>query len=173
MGRLYLCFTVWLVVTLSGVAVGVTLVSWRADEGYNPFTLYASVMEGRLHGGFICQDVTVINDETNPDAFRQMCIAYPADGVFSQVRVIRVTEVNLYQVRFTPNRNILTIGDLAIRWGRPHRGIAYRGRMSLQWPARGVTAIVKVNELFSYYLPVEEIIFTQKDRIVTLFPSSL
>jgi hypothetical protein len=164
MSRVYLHFTLWLVVILSGLAAGVTMLSRRADAPDDPFTSYRRVIEGRPQAGFTCQDATVINDETSPNAARERCSLYSPTGIFSQVHVMLGKD--FYQVQFTPRGRLLTLGDLGMRWGRPLRGSIHQHQLYLSWPERGIHAVVAVDRLFSYFLPVERITFTIRDQIV-------
>lgn len=171
MMRLRLTIIVFLLTGLSFLAVGLNTIVRQDEVAPDPFTAYASVLRGSINDEFICKDLIAINDEMKLDAARIMCTTSPTDGIFSQVRVI--TTRKMYQVDFSLRSERLTVGDLARLWGRPQRGSVLQGRLNLRWPEYGMTALVSVNHLFSYFLPVERIIFTDRESHSSLNSASI
>jgi hypothetical protein len=62
-------------------------------------------------------------------------------------------------VPFTVRENALTVGDLALSWGRPNMIAPANQQVTLYWPAIRVTAIATTNHgYFSYRLPFEHLL---------------
>jgi hypothetical protein len=160
--RLYLTFTAIVLAVLFTLTVGLCIVALPSDPAPDPFSPYADLLNGTTTAGLVCTDATLINDEMGADAARQVCTASPIDALFSHVQV--VIEDNWYQVVFTSRGETLTIGALARLWGRRQVGSAHRGRMTLQWPAPGITAVISIHGQFSYFLPIERIAFTARGQ---------
>jgi hypothetical protein len=162
MSRLFLSLTLLCLTVLSVVTVSMSIAIRQVDPPPDPFFHYVNLLEVELNTGFACADTTSIHDEMEANAARQLCTAYPTDQPFSQVRMI--VGVNLVQVDFIPREETMTVGDLARLWGRPQIGSVYRGRMNLQWPAHGITAVVSGEGQFSYFLAIERIIYTRREQ---------
>jgi hypothetical protein len=157
--RLFLTIIVLLLTSLSFVTATLSTLARQGDAAVDLFSAYADLLQGKLSTEFICQDVTPIHDELKLDATRQLCTLYATQGAFSQVQVL--IGDRFYQVRFTPSGRVLTIGHLARLWGHPQIGSVYRGQMTLRWPLQGMT--VEVDHRFSYFLPIERLIFTRRE----------
>ena len=155
-----LCLTV-MVVLLTGfsfLTAALSTLARHGDSAVDLFTSYTDLLQRKLSPEFICEDITPIQDEFNLEATRQLCTLYPAKGVFSKVQVL--IGDRFYQARFTPRGGILVLGHLASLWGQPEFRSVYRGEIVLRWPSQGMTVVV--DNHFSYFLPVERIIFTSR-----------
>jgi hypothetical protein len=127
------------------------------DRGLDPFSPYQWVVAAGAEE-LSCQDRPTFENWENSTITGQLCGLYPQTGPFNQIHVVRGEPSS--PVYFTVRDGALTIGDLALLWGRPEVITMDWERMSLRWSDRGVTAtVISWRRRFSYYLPVERVVF--------------
>jgi hypothetical protein len=127
----------------------------------HPFADYLTIFPGQpLRAvqalGFACVDTTEYNDPSS----RQYCsrvmkgAAFPYIGLFLIFRMVS-------EVEFVVQSKGLTVGDLAVRWGRPH--IRLYGQVAhLDWPEAGIRASAEPGGgHFDYFMPVLRVSFKE------------
>jgi hypothetical protein len=82
-----------------------------------------------------------------------------SDRLFSHADVTMGGE--RYLVSLSCQQRALTVGDLAILWGSPQRVSIQRAQIYLHWPDYTVSAVVSFDGRFSYFLPIERVIFVK------------
>ncbi len=87
------------------------------------------------------------------------CSRAPVAGPFSLIGAALSRGV-VRQVEFSMRAGALTVGDLALLWGRPNVRI-YRQSVNLEWPRIGISANGWAESWrFSYSIPVQRISFS-------------
>ncbi len=138
------------------VVVGWTIPVRQAEQPPNAFIDYTAVLPGQPRSavvgmGFSC-------NSGNSSGTSDYCTRATADGPFSLVAVT-LSDGIVSRTSFSVHKGTLTIGDLALMWGRPHIRL-YRQSTVFEWPSLGVSAEGWVEgRRFSYAIPVLRIAF--------------
>jgi len=123
----------------------------------NPFFEFAEILPGQPQRSVRAQGFSC-SMHTYPVLPNAYCTRAPAAGPFSLIGVI-VTDGIVSRVNYSVSPGVLTIGDLALLWGRPNVRM-YRQSVNLDWPGMGITASAWAeNSRFSNFIPVLSISF--------------
>jgi hypothetical protein len=96
--------------------------------------------------GFYCRNIGIarIND----------CSYNPATGLFSHITIALHIDDSQTNAAFTVRKNLLTLGDLALLWGKPNIE-AGDHTLYLEWPDNHASAIASdYDGRFTYFLPI-------------------
>jgi hypothetical protein len=125
----------------------------------NPFAVYITVFPGQPRSavpgrGFTCP----MSAYSSSSSFaEEICVAWPKDGVFSQVTVAS-THDRVQQITFILQPERLQVGDLVLLWGRPDMELSSHA-IYLHWPQHRIFAVTGDYEgRFSFTLPIHQVI---------------
>lgn len=149
---------VLILMTIGSVSVTVLIAVRRNEPPFNPFAPYADILPGQswdalLQRGFHCQLILL-------PSFDESCWLSPETGMFSSIQITIARDTGrVSQVSFTLREKILTVGDLALLWGRP--AIATYSRIvNLRWRNVRAVAIPQTDRgHFSYLYPIVYVAF--------------
>jgi len=163
---LYLRFMLGLSLGVLVVVSGVTTLTRFAQPPSNPFSAYADLLPGQPRSALVLRRFSCSYErETNIESFQspisQYCVLLPETGAFDHIGVMLSDNV-IKRVAFSLGDNSLTVGDLAVWWGRPEIGVSYREWMTVYWPDIGISVKAWAEQgQFSYSLPLRFVTFTE------------
>jgi hypothetical protein len=157
-------------ILLLSACMATLVASWllplgRAAQPSNPFASYAAILPGQprqavIEQQFSCPLSNLAHTQQDYEQARQReyCTRAPAVGPFSFVAVTMSNGV-VSRVEFSLREAALTVGDLALLWGRPDKAL-YRQSINLEWSNVGVTASGWAeSHRFNYANPVLRLTF--------------
>lgn len=148
---------VMLPITLAmAVLVGVwTLLVRPGVQPQDAFSDFVEILPGQAWNENVAKQFSC---EPDKSAVQGYCFRLPAAGPFLLVAV-SLSDGVVSQTDFSVHEGALTVGDLALLWGRPNVRL-YRQSVNLDWPSVGVTANGWAESWqFSYSIPVQRISF--------------
>ena len=153
---LYLRMMLLLFTMMTVICVGwVGLVRWDISAP-NPFSAYTTIFPGQtlhkvIEQGFTCT-------QSNPAEHHNYCTLSPVNGPFWYIHLVTAEDI-VNSVTFCAREGALTIGDLALLWGKPNIQLFQRSGLfkwsSIQTSADGLSP----SWAFSYYFPVAHVTF--------------
>lgn len=104
--------------------------------------------------GFLCFMDTL----PSPADASEYCSSTPQTGLFSRMNVT-IWDGVVTRVEFTVNENLLSVGHLALLWGRPEDIQVVGNIATARWSIPGATvlAIFAYDQRFSYFAPVAQV----------------
>jgi hypothetical protein len=148
---------------LLAVVMAIVVMSWvipvRQDiEPTTPFSDYATIWPGQPRSAVVAMGISC--NPYNSTGRSDYCTHAPAASPFSLIGVTVLDGV-VSRVDFAVREGALTVGELALLWGRPHIRL-YRQSATLEWHDIGASATGWAeNARFSYFMPVSSISFTE------------
>ncbi len=147
------------------MVTGVMLLARFAQPPSNPFYDYASILPGQprsalIQRGFSCAEGEVANNRPSPSTIGQYCVLPLNKGIFDRIGAVLSHDV-VKQVFFIARKDALTVGDLALLWGRPLTISGVGEQITLDWPPSDWSILAITNGTrFSYLMPVHRVTFS-------------
>ena len=155
---LHVYVTSLLFLTLVAVCIGWVVMIWQDVPASNLFSEYTTVFPGHslkqaLAEGFHCSQYYRYWDQN------YYCSLFPATGPFERVS-LETSNGIVNSATFSTRDNAINVGDLSLLWGRPKTKFLYELGIFM-WPTvDSVAYSLTTNGQFSFYQPVDQIIFT-------------
>jgi len=156
---LYLRLMLRLLLGVMVIAVSAKALTRLMQPPRNPFAAYDDLIAGDTQDPAFGSNYQLLSSAafdlacaTSP--IQKYCIYQPASGPFAEIRFMDLNDEGEIGVYFAVRDNALTVGEVALLWGRPT--IDRRGNsLVLHWYHQGMSTVVRSdNGLFNYSLPV-------------------
>jgi hypothetical protein len=153
----YLQIILLLLTVVAAVSICWTALVRQQTPRMNPFADYNNILPGNsmnyiLTQGFQCSANNLAQN-------RNYCILSPIDGPFWYIHLVTTRGV-VTEVSFCVRKGAITVGDLALLWGKPAIKL-FDGSGLFKWSNIYSSADgLSVNRGFSYYFPIEYITIT-------------
>jgi hypothetical protein len=121
---------------LAGLLIGWTSSLRQAGPPSDTFSAYMLPLPGQPHSALVALRFSC--DPNNRAGQNEYCTRAPATGPFFHVAAYVSGDV-ISRVDLMVHQGALTVGDLALLWGRPTVHL-YRKSINLDWPAQGISA---------------------------------
>lgn len=155
----YISLMLCLLLGIMVIVVGTTVLTGLMQPPLNPFTAYDDLIAADTHDpAFGSNSTTLFNaalDLACTTTFTaRRCLYKPDSRPFSEIRLMDVDDRGKIAIYFAVRDHTLTVGDVALLWGRP-TVVRRDNSLVLHWPEQRVSTVVRSdNRQFNYRLPV-------------------
>jgi hypothetical protein len=155
---LYMCLMLCLPLGITVIVAGATALTRFQTPG-NPFAAYDDLISGNTQDpAFGSNHETllraVFDVACTTSLVQKYCYYQPESGPFAVIQFHDLNREGERGIYFDVRDNALTVGDLALLWGRPEI-TQHENSLVLHWPDQHMSTVVRSDSgQFSYFLPV-------------------